>query len=133
MRYQLDIVPHSPAQIWLLPISLALGLFSFTFIADHFPAFANWLNDHTRAKSLLTTTLPTILVSVISFVVPTLLNQITMAAQNIFMTSRLHDTIMRRYWVWLVINVRERLCACSRLLERHLRCRSLCKPPLSRH
>jgi len=85
-------------QIWLLPISLALGLFSFTFIADHFPKFGNWLNDHTKAKSLLTTTLPTILVSVISFVVPTLLNQITMAAQNIFMTSRLHDTIMRRYW-----------------------------------
>jgi hypothetical protein len=64
-----------------------------------------YLDKHTWEEDLIQSFLPTILVSLLSILVPLILLLIAKKAHTITTLSSLHDTIMVRYYKFLIVNV----------------------------
>jgi hypothetical protein len=60
---------------------------------------------HPEAATLITSLLPTLLVSGLAILVPLILLLIAKKAHTLVALSDLHDRILTRYYKWLVLNV----------------------------
>lgn len=56
--------------IWVLPISLLIGLLSLQSLKERLPSLARWLEDHDVARSLVTGLLPTAIISLLNMMSP---------------------------------------------------------------
>lgn len=57
--------------IWVIPISLLIGLLSLQSLQERLPALARWLEAHEVARSLFTGLLPTGIISLLNMYTPT--------------------------------------------------------------
>lgn len=90
---------------WILPISALIGLVSLDNLSTRIPALANWLSNHAKAKSLASTLIPTVIVTITNMLIPTIMIQVSGRAQTFVTFSKLHHATWCRYWKWVVINV----------------------------
>ncbi|KIM23172.1 hypothetical protein M408DRAFT_17948 [Serendipita vermifera MAFF 305830] len=90
---------------WVIPVTALVALISVDKISAFFPGLASYLSRHSYQKELITAFVPTLLVAILAILVPLLLLLIAKQAHTILTLSRLHDTIMVRYYKFLVCNV----------------------------
>ena len=57
--------------IWVIPISLLIGLLSLQSLQERLPSLARWLETHEVARSLFTGLLPTAIISLLNMYTPT--------------------------------------------------------------
>lgn len=93
---------------WILPISALIGLVSLDNLSTRIPALARWLSNHAKAKSLASSLIPTVIVTITNMLIPTIMIQVSGRAQTFVTLSKLHHATWCRYWKWVVINVGER-------------------------
>jgi hypothetical protein len=79
-----------------------VALVSVDKISTFLPGLASYLDKHPYQKEVITAFLPTLLVALLAILVPLLLLLIGKKAHTILTLSRLHDTIMTRYYKFLV-------------------------------
>jgi hypothetical protein len=83
---------------WLIPVASLLAFVSITNIAKVWPALSRYLENHTTTNALLTSFAPTLLLSILLFLVPTLLINFSNWGQHFWLLSRLHNAVLGRYW-----------------------------------
>lgn len=76
-----------------------------------------YLATHEDQKSLLSSLVPTVLLSILLFLVPTLLIQLSERAQHFVTVSKLHHTVLCRYHAFLLFDVIIVFCAGRTALE----------------
>lgn len=89
----------------VIPVSALLGLVSVQNIARIVPGLLNYFANHEGVQSLLTTLVPTVLLSILLFLVPTMLIQLSNRGQRFFTVSSLHHAVLARYWKFLFTDV----------------------------
>lgn len=87
---------------WVIPVSALVALISVDKISAFFPVLDEYLSHHSYQKEVITAFIPTLLVAILAILVPLLLLLIAKQAHTILTLSRLHDTIMTRYYKFLV-------------------------------
>lgn len=87
---------------WIIPVGALVALVSVDKISTFIPGLASYLDRHKYQKEIITAFLPTLLVALLAILVPLLLLLIGKKAHTILTLSRLHDTIMTRYYKFLV-------------------------------
>jgi ABC-type antimicrobial peptide transport system permease subunit len=87
---------------WVIPVSALVALISVDKISAFFPVLDDYLDKHPYQKEVITAFVPTLLVAILAILVPLLLLLIAKQAHTILTLSRLHDTIMTRYYKFLV-------------------------------
>lgn len=105
---------------WLFPVSLFVGLASIQSIASFWPSLYNYLSDHPWQQDVIQSFLPTILVSLLTILVPLILLLIAKKAYTITTLSLIHDTIMIRYYKFLIVNVLVFFCVGVAVLQSFL-------------
>lgn len=90
---------------WLFPVSLLIGLVSIQSIAQFAPRLSNYLANHSFEADVIQSFVPTLLVSLLSMLIPLILLLIAKKAFTIATLSSLHDLIMIRYYKFLIVNV----------------------------
>ncbi|CAD6901065.1 unnamed protein product [Tilletia controversa] len=87
---------------WTILINLlTAGLANFTNVGALKPFFL----DHEKLSGFVSTTLPSLLVSLITMSVPELVFQISKRAQGFVTFSQLYDMCLTRYWKFVILNV----------------------------
>jgi uncharacterized BrkB/YihY/UPF0761 family membrane protein len=81
------------------------------------PVQQNYFERHKRQSTLISNFLPTLLVSLLSILIPLILLLIAKKAHTIITLSELHDTIMTRYYKFLIVNVLVFFCVGVTVLE----------------
>lgn len=81
---------------------------------------ANYLARHPWEEELLQSFIPTILVSLLSLLIPLILFLIAKKAHTFVMLSALHDYIMTRYYRFLIVNVLVFFCIGTAALQSFL-------------
>jgi len=79
-----------------------VALISVDKISSFFPVLSEYLDRHSYQKEVITAFIPTLLVAILAILVPLLLLLIAKQAHTILTLSRLHDTILTRYYKFLV-------------------------------
>jgi hypothetical protein len=87
---------------WILPVSALVALVSVDKISTFIPGLAAYFDAHRFQKELISAFVPTLIVALLAILVPLLLLLIGKQAHTILTLSKLHDTIMVRYYKWLV-------------------------------
>ncbi|KAF8835644.1 DUF221-domain-containing protein [Paxillus ammoniavirescens] len=105
---------------WLFPVSLFVGLVSIQSIASFWPSLYNYLSRHPWQEEIIQSFLPTILISLLTILIPPILLLIAKKAQRITTLSLLHDMIMTRYYKFLIINVLVFFCVGTAALQSFL-------------
>ncbi|KAF8578198.1 hypothetical protein K439DRAFT_1663846 [Ramaria rubella] len=105
---------------WIIPISLLVGLVNIQNLSIFIPGLQRYLQKHPRDQEAISSLLPTILVSILTILIPMLLLLIAKKAHTIITFSKLHDTIMIRYWKFLVCNLLIFFCVGVAALESFL-------------
>ncbi|KIK92736.1 hypothetical protein PAXRUDRAFT_146651 [Paxillus rubicundulus Ve08.2h10] len=105
---------------WLFPVSLFVGLVSIQSIASFWPSLYNYLSRHPWEEEIIQSFLPTILVSLLTILIPPILLLIAKKAQTITTLSLLHDMIMTRYYKFLIVNVLVFFCVGTVALQSFL-------------
>ncbi|KAI6128844.1 hypothetical protein EV401DRAFT_1930665 [Pisolithus croceorrhizus] len=105
---------------WLFPISLFVGLVSIQSIASFWPSLYNYLSDHPWQQDVIQSFLPTILVSLLTILVPLILLLIAKKAYTITTLSLIHDTIMICYYKFLIVNILVFFCVGVAVLQSFL-------------
>lgn len=90
---------------WIIPVGALVALVSVDKISSFIPGLASYFDAHPYQKEVITAFLPTLIVALLAILVPMLLLLIGKQAHTILTLSRLHDTIMVRYYKFLVCNV----------------------------
>ncbi|KAF8517159.1 hypothetical protein BU17DRAFT_50176 [Hysterangium stoloniferum] len=90
---------------WIIPVSLLIGLVNIQNLAVVIPGLQRFFDRHPKDKEAISSLLPTILVSLLTILIPMILLLIAKKAHTIITFSKLHDTIMVRYWKFLVCNL----------------------------
>ncbi|KAG8732546.1 hypothetical protein FRC11_012747, partial [Ceratobasidium sp. 423] len=90
---------------WIFPISFITTLISIKSLEVAIPALATFFDRHTKARSLLTGLIPTLLVAGLGILIPVILFVIGRKAQTEVTFSGLHDGILTRYYKWLIMNI----------------------------
>jgi hypothetical protein len=81
---------------------------------------ANYLARHPWEEELLQSFIPTILVSLLSLLIPLILLLIANKAHTFVILSALHDWIMTRYYKFLIVNVLVFFCIGTAALQSFL-------------
>ncbi|CCL99716.1 uncharacterized protein FIBRA_01738 [Fibroporia radiculosa] len=105
---------------WVFPVSILVGLVSIQNISTYWPGLETYLNNHEWEEELLQSFVPTVLVSLLSLLIPLILLLIAKKAHTIAMLSTLHDRIMTRYYKFLVVNVLIFFCVGTAALQSFL-------------
>ncbi|KAI0304281.1 hypothetical protein B0F90DRAFT_1809149 [Multifurca ochricompacta] len=105
---------------WLFPVSLFVGLVSIQNISAYWPSLANYLSRHPWEEELLQSFLPTVLVSLLTLLIPLILFLIAKKAHTIITLSALHDRIMTRYYKFLIVNILVFFCIGTAALQSFL-------------
>ncbi|KAI0775528.1 DUF221-domain-containing protein [Trametes elegans] len=90
---------------WVFPVSLLVGLVNIQNLSTFVPGLLKFLGTHQWQEELLQSFLPTVMVALLSLLIPLLLLLIAKRAHTIATLSSLHDRIMTRYYKFLVVNV----------------------------
>ncbi|KAH9950604.1 DUF221-domain-containing protein [Amylocystis lapponica] len=90
---------------WIFPVTLLVTLVSIQNISAYWPALARYLGQHAWEEELLQSFIPTLLVSLLTLLIPLLLFLIAKKAHTLGTLSALHDKIMTRYYKFLIVNV----------------------------
>ncbi|KAI0270050.1 hypothetical protein BC834DRAFT_864712 [Gloeopeniophorella convolvens] len=106
--------------LWLFPVSLLVTLVSIQNISAYWPGLANYLAHHAWEEELLQSFLPTLLVSLLTLLIPLILLLIAKKAHTIITLSALHDRIMTRYYKFLIVNVLVFFCIGTAALQSFL-------------
>ncbi|KAF9221015.1 hypothetical protein BS17DRAFT_758900 [Gyrodon lividus] len=105
---------------WLFPVSLFVGLVSIQSIASFWPSLYNYLSRHPWQEEIIQSFLPTVLVSLLTILIPLILLLIAKKAYTVTTLSLLHDMIMTRYYKFLIINVLVFFCVGTAALQSFL-------------
>ncbi|KAH7885331.1 hypothetical protein F5I97DRAFT_1956518 [Phlebopus sp. FC_14] len=105
---------------WLFPVSLFVGLVSIQSIANIWPSLYDYLLRHPWQEEIIQSFLPTILISLLTILIPLILLLIAKKAHTITTLSVLHDTIMTRYYKFLIVNVLVFFCVGTAALQSFL-------------
>ncbi|OBZ71410.1 hypothetical protein A0H81_08778 [Grifola frondosa] len=105
---------------WVFPVSFFVGLVSIDNISTFWPGLAHYLNRHDWEEELIQSFLPTVLVALLSLLIPLLLLLIAKRAHTIATLSALHDRIMTRYYKFLIVNVLVFFCVGTAALQSFL-------------
>jgi hypothetical protein len=81
---------------------------------------ANYLAHHPWEEELLQSFIPTILVSLLTLLIPPILFLIAKKAHAFVTLSALHDCILRRYYRFLIVNVLVFFCIGTATLQSFL-------------
>ncbi|KAG1751153.1 hypothetical protein EDB19DRAFT_1675660 [Suillus lakei] len=106
--YQVDILKDWVVNIgvwgftifWLFPVSLFVGLVSIQSISTFWPSLYNYLSSHPWEEEVIQSFLPT--------------------SHTIITLSVMHDTIMTRYYKFLIVNVLVFFCVGTAALQSFL-------------
>ncbi|KAI0632056.1 DUF221-domain-containing protein [Trametes polyzona] len=90
---------------WVFPVTIFVGLVNIQNLSTFIPGLMDYLQSHPWQEELLQSFLPTVLVALLSLLIPLLLLLIAKRAHTIATLSALHDRIMTRYYKFLVVNV----------------------------
>lgn len=105
---------------WVFPVSIFVGLVSIQNISTFLPGLDNYLNKHPWEEEVLQSFVPTLLVSLLSLLIPLILLLIAKKAHTIATLSAMHDRIMTRYYKFLVVNVLVFFCVGTAALQSFL-------------
>ncbi|KAF8480584.1 hypothetical protein JB92DRAFT_3102097 [Gautieria morchelliformis] len=105
---------------WIIPISLLVGLVNIQNLGIFIPGLQKYLQKHPRDQEAISSLLPTLLVSLLTILVPVILLLIAKKGHTIITFSKLHDTIMIRYWKFLICNLLIFFCVGVSALESFL-------------
>ncbi|KAG8953010.1 hypothetical protein FRC03_011953 [Tulasnella sp. 419] len=86
---------------WIIPVSFLVSLVSI----DNLSIILPWLKTSPSRREILSSLIPTLLVTLLAILVPLLLLLLAKKAHTIVLLSKLHDQIMTRYHKFLVCNV----------------------------
>jgi hypothetical protein len=119
-------------------VSLLVGLVSIQNISAYWPGLvrifqlflfanlvtlpvqANYLAHHPWEEELMQSFIPTILVSLLTLLIPPILFLIAKKAHRFITLSALHDCILRRYYRFLIVNVLVFFCIGTATLQSFL-------------
>ncbi|KAG9019901.1 hypothetical protein FRB90_000031 [Tulasnella sp. 427] len=90
---------------WIIPVTLLVSLVSINNLSALIPGLGGYLNRNPEQLEVISTLVPTLLVTGLAILVPLILLLISKKAHNIVLLSKLHDQIMTRYHKFLVCNV----------------------------
>ncbi|KAL4081093.1 hypothetical protein J3A83DRAFT_4204650 [Scleroderma citrinum] len=105
---------------WLFPVSLFVGLVSIESISTFWPSLYDYLSRHPWQQEIIQSFLPTVLVSLLAILIPLILLLIARKAYRITTLSLIHDTIMIRYYKFLIVNVLVFFCVGVAVLQTFL-------------
>ncbi|KZT09143.1 uncharacterized protein LAESUDRAFT_695760 [Laetiporus sulphureus 93-53] len=105
---------------WVFPVSILVGLVSIQNISSFWPQLSTYLDKHPWEEEVLQSFVPTVLVSLLSLLIPLLLLLIAKKAHTIATLSTLHDRIMTRYYKFLIVNVLIFFCVGTATLQSFL-------------
>ncbi|RDX49881.1 hypothetical protein OH76DRAFT_1349897 [Lentinus brumalis] len=105
---------------WVFPVSFFVGLVNIQNLSTLVPGLLSFLSTHQWEEELLQSFVPTVLVSLLSLLIPLLLLLIGKRAHTIATLSALHDRIMTRYYKFLVVNVLVFFCVGTVALQSFL-------------
>ncbi|KAL5501776.1 hypothetical protein ACEPAH_9036 [Sanghuangporus vaninii] len=103
--------------VWIIPVSILVGLVSINNIATVVPGLLDFLNKHEFVQELVQSLLPTVFTSLLIMLIPLLLLLIAKKAHTISTLSALHDRILTRYHKFLVANILVFFCVGVTALE----------------
>ncbi|KAG1745993.1 uncharacterized protein EDB91DRAFT_1120093 [Suillus paluster] len=126
--YRVDIVKDWVVNIgvwaftifWLFPLSLFVGLVSIQSISTFWPSLYNYLSSHPWEEEVIQSFLPTVLISLLTILIPPILLLIAKKAHTIITLSVMHDRIMTRYYKFLIVNVLVFFCVGTAALQSFL-------------
>ncbi|KAG1906688.1 uncharacterized protein F5891DRAFT_476392 [Suillus fuscotomentosus] len=126
--YQVDILKDWAVNIgvwgftifWVFPVSLFVGLVSIQSISTLWPSLYNYLSSHPWEEEVIQSFLPTVLISLLTILIPPILLLIAKKAHTIITLSVMHDTIMTRYYKFLIVNVLVFFCVGTAALQSFL-------------
>lgn len=102
---------------WLFPLSLFVGLVSIQNISAYLPALARYLDGHPWEEEVIQSFVPTLIVALLTLLIPILLLLIAKKAHTILTLSSLHDRIMTRYYKFLIVNILVFFCVGTAALQ----------------
>ncbi|KAG2066463.1 DUF221-domain-containing protein [Suillus decipiens] len=105
---------------WVFPVSLFVGLVSIQSISTFWPSLYNYLSSHPWQEELIQSFLPTVLISLLTILIPPILLLISKKAHTTITLSVMHDTIMTRYYKFLIVNVLVFFCVGTAALQSFL-------------
>ncbi|TBU27050.1 hypothetical protein BD311DRAFT_666174 [Dichomitus squalens] len=105
---------------WVFPVTSFVALVNIQNLSTLWPGLLNFLSSHQWEEELLQSFVPTVLVSLLSLLIPLLLLLIAKRAHTIATLSALHDRIMTRYYKFLVVNVLVFFCVGTVALQSFL-------------
>ncbi|THH20111.1 hypothetical protein EW146_g1190 [Bondarzewia mesenterica] len=105
---------------WVFPVSFFVGLVSIQNISTFWPGLNHYLEHHPWEEELIQSLLPTLLVALLSLLIPLILLFIGKKAHTIITLSALHDRIMTRYYKFLIVNVLVFFCVGTATLQSFL-------------
>ena len=79
-----------------------------------------YLNNHPWEEDIIQSFVPTVIVSLLTLLIPVLLILIAKKAHTLFTLSALHDRVMTRYYKFLVVNVLVFFCVGTAALQSFL-------------
>jgi hypothetical protein len=105
---------------WVFPVSLFVGLVSIQSLSTFWPSLYNYLSSHPWEEEIIQSFLPTVLISLLAILIPPILLLIAKKAHTIITLSVMHDTIMTRYYKFLIVNVLVFFCVGTAALQSFL-------------
>ncbi|KAI0697898.1 hypothetical protein BC835DRAFT_1336744 [Cytidiella melzeri] len=105
---------------WVFPVTSIVGLVSIQNISAFWPGLKHYLDHHAWQSEVLQSFVPTILVAILTLLIPPLLLLIAKKAHTIITLSALHDRIMTRYYKFLIVNVLVFFCVGTAALQSFL-------------
>ncbi|KAG2153124.1 uncharacterized protein EDB93DRAFT_1136745 [Suillus bovinus] len=105
---------------WVFPVSLFVGLVSIQSISTFWPSLYNYLSSHPWEEEVIQSFLPTVLISLLAILIPPILLLTSKKAHIIITLSVMHDTIMTRYYKFLIVNVLVFFCVGTAALQSFL-------------
>ncbi|KAI0036449.1 hypothetical protein K488DRAFT_41147 [Vararia minispora EC-137] len=105
---------------WLFPLSLFVGLISIQNISVYWPSLFAYISHHPWEEEVIQSFVPTVIVSLLTLLIPVLLLLIAKKAHTIVALSHLHDRIMARYYKFLIVNILVFFCVGTAALQSFL-------------
>ncbi|ORX36074.1 hypothetical protein BD324DRAFT_642750 [Kockovaella imperatae] len=90
--------------LWIFPVSLLCALSSFNNIAGFFKPLRAFLSAHPKAAGAISSLAPVILVAGLTLAICPILLVIANKAETINTRLAIHNSVMERFWKFLMVN-----------------------------
>ncbi|GJN88429.1 hypothetical protein Rhopal_001395-T1 [Rhodotorula paludigena] len=91
--------------IWVVPVSILIGLLSLESLRQHVPSLADFLDRNPAAQSLVTSLLPTALLALLNMYTPTVIGIIQRKGRTLITESKWSALTQSAYWKFIVVNL----------------------------